>query len=86
MFGSYIRESVLFVRIEEWTDYTTGNINGDWRPPSNVVVVMMFKILNTQSVNVLWPMRPFREEIVSQAKAGCEGLNAKVICESLYLS
>lgn len=32
-------------------------------------------------------MRPFQEEIVSQTKAGCEGLNAfKVICELLYLS
>lgn len=32
-------------------------------------------------------MRPFQEEIVSQTKAGCEGLNAfKVICELLYFS
>lgn len=39
--------------------------NGNWRPPSNVVVVMMFKILNTQSVNALcdlsgrrWSVKP----------------------------
>lgn len=32
-------------------------------------------------------MRPFQEEIVSQTKAGCEGLNAfEVICELLNLS